>query len=201
VLLLEAGTNFSPDAYPKVLKNPAIVGTSEFDWQYHTDDATKLGHDIPVPRSRVVGGSSAVNGSVAMRARPTDFLRWARRGIHGWSWDEVLAVYKFMENTHTGDDAWHGRGGPFPIRQRNAAENTLSMRAFVKASQKLGLPLVDDFNAANQFGVGPIRSMSSMTCASTRVWAISRLPCVPGQTLRSAPTLRWTKSWCRTDAL
>jgi choline dehydrogenase len=60
-----------------------------------------------------------------------------------------------MENTPTGDDAWHGRTGPFPIRQRTASENTPSMRTFVDAPEALGLPRVSDFNGAKQYGVGP----------------------------------------------
>ena len=118
------------------------------------DDAARLGHDIPVPRGRVIGGSSAVNAAVAMRARPADFERWAKRGIKGWSWEEVLAGYKALENTPTGDDAWHGRSGPFPIRQRTAEENTPSVRAFVNASEAVGLTYVADFNSATQHGVG-----------------------------------------------
>src|SRR5258708_3644300 len=156
VLLLEAGPNFAPDAYPQVLKDANIVaGSPTFDWHYHTDDAASLGHDIPVPRGRVVGGSSAVNAAVAIRARPADFARWTQRGIDGWSWDEVLAAYKAMENPPSGDDAWHGRAGPFPIRQRTAEENTPSMRAFVEGSEALGLQHVSDFNGASQHGAGP----------------------------------------------
>ena len=156
VLLLEAGPNFTPDSYPPVLTDPSIVGASPaFDWHYHSEDAARLGHEIPLPRGRVIGGSSAVNGTVAMRARPADFARWAKRGIEGWSWEEVLAAYKAMENTPTGDDAWHGRNGPFPIRQRTAQENTPSMRAFVEASEAVGLEHVSDFNGATQHGVGP----------------------------------------------
>src|SRR4030081_472825 len=155
VLLLEAGPNFAPGAYPPALTDAGVVGTPDFDWHYHTEDAASLGHDIPVPRGRVIGGSSAVNGTVAMRARPADFDRWAKRGIEGWSWQEVLAVYKAMENTPTGDDAWHCRSGPFPIRQRTAEENTPSMRAFVEASEAVGMSHVSDFNGATQHGVGP----------------------------------------------
>jgi len=156
VMLLEAGPNFTPDSYPSVLTDPSIVGSSPaFDWHYHSDDASRLGHDIALPRGRVIGGSSAVNGAVAIRARPADFARWAKRRIEGWSWEEVLAAYKAMENTPTGDDAWHGRTGPFPIRQRTAAENTPSMRAFVAASEAVGLRHVSDFNGATQHGVGP----------------------------------------------
>jgi choline dehydrogenase len=154
VLLLEAGLDFAPNAYPPALSNANIVAAPSYDWGYHTDDAPRLGHNIAVPRGRVVGGSSAVNAAVAMRARPADFARWAKRGIDGWSWDEVLAAYRAMENTPTGDDAWHGRTGPFPIRQRTAAENTPSMRAFVEGAQAAGLPFVPDFNGATQEGVG-----------------------------------------------
>jgi choline dehydrogenase len=147
VLLLEAGQNFTPDSYPPVLTDANVVaGSPTFDWQYHTEDAARLGHDVPVPRGRVIGGSSAVNACVAMRARPADFARWAKRGIEGWSWEEVLAAYKALENTPTGDDAWHGRSGPLPIRQRTAEENTPSMRAFVEASEAIGLTHVSDFN-------------------------------------------------------
>jgi choline dehydrogenase len=156
VLLLEAGPNFAPDSYPPVLRDANIVaGSPTFDWQYHTQDAARLGHDIPVPRGRVIGGSSAVNACVAMRARPADFARWAKRGIEEWSWEEVLAAYKALENTPTGDDAWHGRTGPLPIHQRTADENTPSMRAFVEASEALGLTHIADFNGATQHGVGP----------------------------------------------
>ncbi|HVB32981.1 MAG TPA: GMC family oxidoreductase N-terminal domain-containing protein [Patescibacteria group bacterium] len=156
VLLLEAGPDFAPDGYPSVLKDAnAIVGLPAFNWPYHTEDALRLGHDIAVPRGRVIGGSSAVNAGVAMRARPADFARWARRGIEGWSWPEVLAAYRAMENTPAGDDAWHGRGGSFPIRQRAPEENTPSVRAFVDAAEAIGLPRVSDFNGATQYGVGP----------------------------------------------
>lgn len=156
ILLIEAGPNFAPDHYPPVLSNANIVaGSKQFDWNYHTVDAQRLGHDIPVPRGRVVGGSSAINGAVAMRARPSDFARWTARGIEGWSWDDVLPTFKTMENTPTGDSAWHGRSGPFPIRQRTVQENSRSMNAFVKASQAIGLPYVADFNGPDQHGVGP----------------------------------------------
>jgi choline dehydrogenase len=156
VLLLDAGPDYRADQYPALLANANLVAASpEHDWHYHSDDAARLGHDIGIPRGRVIGGSSAVNAAVAMRARPADFARWAERGIEGWAWPEVLAAYRALENTPTGDDAWHGRNGPFPVRQRTAAENTVSMRAFVTAAESVGLPHVDDFNGTRQHGVGP----------------------------------------------
>lgn len=156
VLLLEAGPDFAPGAYPAVLAKADIVaGSPDFDWNYQTGDTDRLGHAVPVPRGRVVGGSSAVNAAVAMRARPSDFARWTRRGIAGWSWDEVLPAFKALERTAAGADAWHGRSGPMPVHQRTADENTPSMRAFVAASEALGLAPIADFNGATQDGVGP----------------------------------------------
>ena len=58
VLLLEAGQNFTPTVTPPVLTDANVVaGSPTFDWEYHTEDASRLGHDIPVPRGRVIGGS------------------------------------------------------------------------------------------------------------------------------------------------
>src|SRR5258708_39849671 len=119
VLLLEAGPSLPPDSYPPVLADANIVaGSPTFDWQYHTEDATRLGHNIHVPRGRVIGGSSAVNAAGAMRARPADFARWAKRGISGGSLVGVLAAYKALENTQTVDSAWQAVTVPFPIPPR-----------------------------------------------------------------------------------
>lgn len=184
VLLLDAGPDFAPNQYPSVLANADLVAASpDYDWHYHSDDVAHLGHDIAIPRGRVIGGSSAVNAAVAMRARPADFARWAARGIEGWAWPEVLAAYRAMENTPAGDEAWHGRSGPFPVRQRTAAENTVSMRAFVAAAESMGLPHVGDFNGAHQHGVGPyplnvingVRINTGMAYLSTEVRARSNL--------------------------
>lgn len=156
VLLLEAGPVYAPADYPDTLANANHVGGDEkHDWGYRTQDQAGLGHDVIVPRGRVLGGSSAVNAAVAMRARATDFARWSARGIQGWSFDEVLPTFKALENTPTGDDAWHGRTGPFPVRQTTMADNTASIQAFVQAAEGIGLPSVADFNGVDQHGVSP----------------------------------------------
>jgi len=156
VLLLEAGKAYAPTEYPDVIANANRVGGDQtHDWGYHTQDHVGLGHDVTALRGKVLGGSSAINAAVAMRARPSDFARWRAHGIEGWSFDEVLPIYKAMENTPSGDDAWHGRSGPFPIRQRTMEENTPSMRAFVLAAEACGLARVSDFNGAEQHGVSP----------------------------------------------
>lgn len=156
VLLLEAGSAYAPDAYPDVIANANRVGGDKaHDWGYHSQDHLGLGHDVKSPRGKVLGGSSGVNAAVAMRARPADFAKWTARGIKGWTFEDVLPVYKALENTPTGEDAWHGRSGPFPIRQRTMQENTPSMRAFVRASEAVGIPRIADFNGRDQNGVSP----------------------------------------------
>jgi choline dehydrogenase len=156
VLLLEAGPTYAASDYPDVIANANRVGgDAAHDWGYHTQDHLGLGHDVTALRGKLLGGGSAVNAAVAMRARPSDFARWAASGIKGWSFDDVLPVFKAMENTPTGDDAWHGRSGPFPVRQRTMEENTPSMRAFVLAAEACGLARVSDFNGAEQNGVSP----------------------------------------------
>ena len=187
VLLLEAGPNFTPTAYPASLTDAGNVGTPDFDWHYHSDDRATLGHDIPLPRGRVVGGSSAVNGTVAMRARPTDFERWAARGIEGWSWNDVSAAYMALENTPTGEDSMHGRSGPFPIRQRSLWELTSSSRAFVQASRSLGLADVQDFNSASADGAGayPLNVIDEMRMNTGMVYLTDDVRARPNLDIRS----------------
>jgi choline dehydrogenase len=154
VLLLEAGTAYGVDAYPDDLRDAAHVpGNPEHDWGY-TARGSAASPEIIAPRGKALGGSSTVNATVAMRARPSDIADWQRHGLDDWPADQVLATYKGMENTPDGDDAYHGRTGPFPIRARKYDELTPSMRGFIDAAAAQGFPLVDDFNGPNPSGVG-----------------------------------------------
>jgi choline dehydrogenase len=89
-----------------------------------------------------------------MRARPTDITDWQRHGLDDWTIEQVLATYTEMENTPDGDDAYHGRTGPFPIRTRKYDALTPSLRGFVDAAVAEGFPVVEDFNGRNPSGVG-----------------------------------------------
>ena len=103
----------------------------------------------------MLGGSSAVNAGVAIRARAADFAKWSAIGIRGWSFAEVLASYKAVENSPDGDDRFRGRSGPLPIRTRTRDELTPSLKAFIDAAVNQGFAHVADFNGAEQAGVGP----------------------------------------------
>jgi choline dehydrogenase len=154
VLLLEAGEAFASNGFPEMLSDAdRLGGGPKYDWGYHSEPG-KLGFRIAAQAGKVLGGGSAINAAAAKRARANDFVRWTRHGIDGWSFGDVLKTYKALENTQFGEDKWHGRTGPFPIRQMTATDVTLPLRAFVETSTTAGFTNIDDFNGPNQNGVG-----------------------------------------------
>jgi choline dehydrogenase len=153
VLLLEAGPAFTSDEMPAELINAEHVAAPTFDWGYTARGGASTA-EMAVPRGRVLGGSSAVNAAVAIRARRQDVESWQIHGVQGWAWDEVLETFKALENTDSGDDAYHGRTGPVSIRQRLDDELTPSLRGFIDASMADGYKHVDDFNGADPEGAG-----------------------------------------------
>jgi choline dehydrogenase len=155
VLLLEAGPAYAPDAYPAALLNARVVADPGHDWGY-TARGNASTPQMPAPRGKVLGGTSAVNAAVAMRPPAADFAKWAGYGVDGWSFDEVLPAFKRMENTPAGNDAYHGRTGPLSVRQRSDEELTPSLLGFVEASVAHGFKQIDDFNGADQRGTGGI---------------------------------------------
>src|ERR1700742_1000526 len=154
VLLLEAGIAYAVDAYPDDLRDPAYVpGNPEHEWAF-TGRGGAASPQIDLPRAKVLGGCSAHNATVAMRARPSDIRDWQRHGLDDWTVEDVDATYREMENTPDGDDAHHGRTGPFPIRQLKYDGLTSSLRGFVDATVAAGFRRSDDFNSPDPSGVG-----------------------------------------------
>ncbi|WP_433654306.1 GMC family oxidoreductase [Nocardia sp. CA-128927] len=86
---------------------------------------------------------------------PSDFDRWAKRGLQGWSFEDLLPAFRALESTDVGDPAWHGCTGPLAITQLVHNDLSTMQRAFVDAALAQGIPEVDDFNGANPDGVGP----------------------------------------------
>src|ERR1700742_1271504 len=146
VLLLEAGTAYGVDGYPDDLRDAAHVPANpEHEWGY-TARGSAASPQIDAPRAKVLGGCSAHNATVAMRARPSDIRDWQRHGLDAWTIEDVDATYREMENTPDGDDAHHGRTGPFPVRQLNYDDLTTSVRGFIDATVAEGLPHTNGFN-------------------------------------------------------
>lgn len=155
VMLVEAGPAYSPNLYPPDLANADITGGPDgHDWGYV--GATGIGdRSIRALRGKALGGSSAVNAAVAIRARAADFAKWSALGIQGWSFDQVLTSFKAIENSPDGDDRYRGRSGPLPVRTRRPDGLTPSLNAFIDAAVNQGFARVADFNGAEQAGVGP----------------------------------------------
>ena len=153
VLLLEAGPVFPVDGFPPTLRDAdRITRTGKFNWGLRS----RTGEHSPafdVAAARVAGGGSAVNAGNIRRGRRDDFERWAKRGVRGWSFDDVLGTYLAIENTPDGSDAVHGRTGPLPVRQLKPAEATQTQRAFVAACVTAGFPEIGDYNGGDQHGV------------------------------------------------
>src|SRR6202051_1925502 len=84
VLLLEAGPAYAPDAFPASILDAEKFPDPHHDWNY-TSRGTDQASSIPTPRGKVLGGSSAVNAGVALRARPGDFAKWGEHGVDGWA--------------------------------------------------------------------------------------------------------------------
>jgi choline dehydrogenase len=152
VLLLEAGPVFASDELPAELGKAENVPVQTCDWGYTARGGASTA-TMAVPRGRVLGGSSAVNAAVAIRARRQDVESWQIHGVQGWAWDEVLESFKALENTDSGDDAYRGRTGPVPVRQRTYDELTPGLRGFIDASVADGYKHVDDFNGEDPEGV------------------------------------------------
>jgi choline dehydrogenase len=148
VLLLEAGPDYGPDptGWPVDLLDPSSIWPASHDWGY-----TDAGHDpatpFPLPRSRVIGGTTTVNGCVWLRGSASDFDGWAALGNTGWSFQEVLPFFKRAENDPLGGPL-AGNDGPVPVYRISDVDLAPAERAFMAAAEGLGLPIVADLNGA-----------------------------------------------------
>jgi choline dehydrogenase len=152
VLLLEAGGPdrnlwlHLPIGYYRTIFNTRL------GWGYETEPDPNLnGRQIPWPRGKVLGGSSAINGLVYIRGQKEDFDHWRRLGNPGWSFEDVLPHFKRAEDQHRGADEFHGTGGPLAVS--DAGQHELC-EAYISACAELGIPRNEDFNGADQEGAG-----------------------------------------------
>ena len=151
VLLLEAGPDFDPRALPEQIEFLGRGYQWPIEWGEQVDSSD--GRRLPYFRGRGVGGSSAINGGVAMRAEPADFETWPS----GWGWDDMLPWFRRLEtDLDFGAAPWHGQDGPIRIQRWPEAEWDPVQQSFVEACQKLGSPFCPDQNAPDTTGVGPI---------------------------------------------
>ena len=168
VLLLEAGPaghpwTRIPIGYAKLLRNPAA------NWLYAAEpEVSTNGRKLAVPRGRILGGSSAINGQAFVRGQAQDFDTWAQMGNRGWSYNDVLPFFKRMESYDGGDDAYRGRDGP--LRVTNPTHDDPLFAALIEAAGEAGIPHNPDYNGARQDGI----AMSQATIADGRRMSTAR---------------------------
>jgi choline dehydrogenase len=153
VVLLEAG----PRDWSPLIRVPAgvikLMGHPVYDWAYESGvEAGANGRKIKLPRGRVLGGTSSINGMNFVRGYPADFNGWAQMGCRGWSYDDVLPFFKSVENYAGGDPRWRGRNGPVTVENYRTVLPITDR--FVVAAQQAGFPLLPDINSADTDGVG-----------------------------------------------
>lgn len=152
VILLEAG---GPDENPAI-HDPARVWDlwdGPEDWGYRTvPQAGCAGRRLHLPRGRVLGGSSALNGMIYIRGHRSDYDTWAYLGNAGWGYDDVLPVFKRSEDFDGGASEYHGAGGPLHVMSQYEPHPVLA--AAVAAAQEAGVPFNADHNGADLDGVG-----------------------------------------------
>ena len=171
MLVLEAGRESHPWSripvgFARLIQNPAA------NWLYSSEPDDGTGQRrIPIPRGKLLGGSSSINGMVFVRGQSQDYDTWAQLGNRGWSYREVLPIFRDMES-YQGDAR---RRVPRP--QRAAQGHAKATRAdaiydaLIKAAGEVGIAYTKDYNGAQQDGIGMTqttirggRRMSTAVC-------------------------------------
>jgi choline dehydrogenase len=188
VLLLEAGPashhwSRVPLGYAKLLHNPKA------NWRYHSEPlANANGRSLYVPRGRMLGGSSSINGTAFVRGQAQDYDSWAQMGNRGWSYQDVLPHFKQMETYEDGgDDEFRGREGPLRVTDPDASDPLFA--TVIKAAGEVGVRHNLDYNGASQDGI----AMSQATISKGRRMSTAHCYLEP---IRNRPNLR-----IQTDAL
>jgi choline dehydrogenase len=153
VLLLEAGgkdTNpwiHIPVGYVKTMVNPNL------NWMFDTEpEAHTHNRPIPIPRGKVLGGSSSINGMLYVRGNALDYDGWAQLGCLGWSYNDILPYFKKSENRETGADEYRGSGGLLNVA--DLTEKYELLDAIIEAGVECGYPANPDYNGKSQEGFG-----------------------------------------------
>ena len=152
VLLLEAG---GPEHRHRQMKMPLAWRNTFMDpalgWGYTSEPEPFADHrSIPVPRGKVLGGSSSVNGMMYQRGHAGDYDGWRMAGLPGWSYADVLPYFKRSENNWRGDTTYHGGAGPLTV-ERHHTDDLIYPR-LIATAEMLGYAHLDDFHSERAEG-------------------------------------------------
>ena len=153
VLLLEAG-GWDRDPWISIpLAWARMLERRQHDWGYLAEpEATMDGRGIECARGKVIGGSSSINAMAYVRGHRGDYDRWAETGLPQWSYASVLPYFRRQESWEEGAGAFRGGDGPLTTvwsRYRDPL-----VEAYAAAGAAAGYPATEDYNGAQQEGLG-----------------------------------------------
>ena len=160
VLLLEAGPDYPdfeklPDEVKFGYATATDIMVSDHNWQFE-GKATETAPPMLVPRGKVTGGSSAINGQVFLRGVPEDYDSWAAKGNDQWSFQNVMQYLRMVESdTDFGGGDFHNSDGPIIVHRFKPETMLSEQTAFYNACRAAGIPDSPDHNAPDASGVGP----------------------------------------------
>jgi choline dehydrogenase-like flavoprotein len=131
-----------------------LYGNKKYDYAYESMPQKHLNsRKLTINRGKCLGGSSSINSMVYIRGNKTDFDSWSNLGCKGWSFSEVLPIFKELENDQTGaGKKYHSSSGELNITNPN--DVNYATKRFVLAGEQVGLKENLDFNGATQLGLG-----------------------------------------------
>ncbi len=177
VCLLEAGGPDSSAFIQAPLGFAATAALGIHNWNFNTVPQPGLnGRRGFQPRGKVMGGSSSVNAMVYTRGNRLDYEQWAAQGNPGWSYEEVLPLFKRSENSQCfGANDYHGVGGPLNVSYLRSPSPI--NQAFLQACTEQGLPQTDDYNGASQLGCAPaqVTQKNGERCSAAKAYITPHL--------------------------
>jgi choline dehydrogenase len=126
--------------------------TPRFNWGYMTEPEPHMhNRQLPLPRGKVLGGSSSINGMLYVRGHPRDYDQWRQMGLEGWGYADVLPYFKRSENNWRGETKLHGGSGPLQVRETRNGE--LLYAPLEEAAKAAGYAISDDLNGEHHEGL------------------------------------------------
>jgi choline dehydrogenase len=212
VLLVEAGRASHPySRFP--ISFGLLINNASANWLYASEpEENTANRTIPVPRGKLLGGSSAINGLVWVRGQPLDYDTWAQMGARGWSWQDVAPLFRRIENYEKG--AANGRGVGGPLHVSEVPDRNPLYDALFKAAVATGYKLNADYNGEDQEGVVKTQAsiwrgqrMSVAHCYLKPAMkrgnlhivtdAPTRRVCLDGKRCRASPICAMARRWRR----
>ncbi|NEC66315.1 GMC family oxidoreductase N-terminal domain-containing protein [Streptomyces sp. SID9727] len=152
VLLIEAGE--PPDAAGGSREQAGVPVLAGRNWDYTARASAGGRREFPYAVGRTLGGSSAVNGALALRPLPADLDVWAAAGNPEWTWERLLPYLVGLETDHDVKGPEHGTDGPLPIHRVARESLATTAQAFLQGCRQLGLPALEDLNSGAALGAG-----------------------------------------------